>query len=161
MHDAGRRMETRQYRNDVIIRTSKVEYYNFEQRGSYRTRSVDETIRKGDRFETDCYYDSEGDTKMFGLGSENEMCIDFIFFYPAQDFFLGYCGYGFLCGGTLAEVTQLAGDSDFDREFGIYVGVNTNNGTVTSLTDDTSFTVQLMMIVLEGLVTVLMMVRVV
>ena len=36
------------------------------------------TVQKGDRFETDCYYDTDlssvgSDNVTFGLGSENEM----------------------------------------------------------------------------------------
>ncbi|CAM9465936.1 unnamed protein product [Choristocarpus tenellus] len=120
MHEAGRRMETRQYRDDKLIRSSEVEYYTFSQSGAYPTRTVGETIEKGDWFETDCYYDSGNDGKIFGLGSENEMCIDFIFYYPAQTLeHLGYCGHGDLCGGVLTGIIELSDDSDFGREFGI------------------------------------------
>ncbi|CAM9701321.1 unnamed protein product, partial [Choristocarpus tenellus] len=120
MHEAGRRMETRQYCGDKLIRSSEVEYYMFSQSGAYPTRTVGETIEKGDWFETDCYYDSGTDGKIFGLASENEMCIDFIFYYPVQTLeYLGYCGLGDLRGGALTGITELSNESDFGREFGI------------------------------------------
>lgn len=40
-------------------------------------------VRKGDSFKIDCYYSNVGGRELgFGLGSQDEMCIDYLFYYP-------------------------------------------------------------------------------
>ena len=40
-------------------------------------------IKPGDELTTRCYYNNKKSTNVkFGLGSDEEMCIDFIFYYP-------------------------------------------------------------------------------
>ncbi|CAM9945358.1 unnamed protein product [Scytosiphon promiscuus] len=130
MHETGQAMRTRQYRKDssgteVLVHTADVEYYSFEQAGGFRY-PVNETvtIQKGDRFETECFYDSalsSGDpTNMtFGFGSEEEMCIDYLYYYPDQQVpNSGACGLLF-CEGEMTGITDLSDDSDFNRTFGI------------------------------------------
>jgi hypothetical protein len=61
------------------------------------------TIKKGDSFQTRCVYDLRGDeSAVFGLGSEQEMCINFIHYYPVSAMLEesgGYCGAEGACGG--------------------------------------------------------------
>lgn len=46
MHATGQHMVTRQYRDDVLIKTARVEYYAFEQAGGYVTAyNSSETIK--------------------------------------------------------------------------------------------------------------------
>ncbi|CAM9374178.1 unnamed protein product [Discosporangium mesarthrocarpum] len=129
MHEAGARMVTRHYRNDELYRVAEVEYYDFRYSGAFPVNVVDVTIERGDRFETDCYYETS-DQKTFGLGSENEMCIDFLYYYPAQELPTGgYCGFGGtddnseftgdLCGGEMTGFSALPEDSDLGRTFGL------------------------------------------
>eukprot|EP00752_Nemacystus_decipiens_P002626 g2458.t1 len=130
MHENGQRLETRQYRNDssgneVLVHSAEVEYYSFLQAGGHVLNTNDSvTIQKGDRFETECFYDTAlssvgSENVTFGLGSENEMCIDFVFYYPDQKVpFSGSCGLG-ACGGDVGDAAILESDSDFDRTFGI------------------------------------------
>ena len=44
--------------------------------------------------------------------------MDFVTYYPNQNFPGSACGYE-ACGGALLETIELAADSDFDRTFGI------------------------------------------
>ncbi|CAM9395306.1 unnamed protein product [Sphacelaria rigidula] len=124
MHATGQHMITRQYRDDILIKTSRVEYYSFDQGGGYNTyANGSETIQKGDRFETHCYYDTAfaeipGQTVSFGPGSEDEMCIDFVYYYPAQPIPFGMCGIG-TCNGSLDNIVALDDDSTLNRTFGI------------------------------------------
>jgi hypothetical protein len=56
----------------------KVESFSFDHQDS---NPVEMTIMAGDSFNTQCYYDtsrSEKETVHFGLGSADEMCIDFL-----------------------------------------------------------------------------------
>ncbi|CAM9885372.1 unnamed protein product, partial [Laminaria digitata] len=130
MHENGQRLQTRQYRTnsdgeEVMVYDFDVEYYSFLQAGAHiLTTNNSVTIQKGDRFETTCYYDTDlssvgSENVTFGLGSENEMCIDFVLYYPDQNVpFSGACGVG-MCGGSMDEAEELAADSDFERFFGV------------------------------------------
>ncbi|CAM9688005.1 unnamed protein product [Ectocarpus sp. 12 AP-2014] len=130
MHENGQRISTRQYRNDgdgneVLIHTAEVEYFSFLQAGVHVVTVNDSTtIKKGDVFTTECYYDtsysSVGSPNVtWGLGSENEMCIDYILYYPDQRLPNGgACGF-FACDGSILSYSELEEDSDFNRTFGI------------------------------------------
>ena len=37
---------------------------------------------RGIHFQVDCYYYNPDGTATWGLGSSNEMCIDFLYYYP-------------------------------------------------------------------------------
>ncbi|CAN0200834.1 unnamed protein product [Ectocarpus sp. 12 AP-2014] len=130
MHENGQRMVTRQYRNDsegneVLIHTAEVEYYSFLQAGGHLvTNNETTTIKKGDRFTTECMYDTSlssvsSANVTFGLGSEQEMCVDFVFYYPDQRMpDTGACGVG-ACDGGVLDYSELEADSDFNRTFGM------------------------------------------
>ncbi|CAM9245832.1 unnamed protein product, partial [Hapterophycus canaliculatus] len=130
MHENGQTMRTRQYRNDssgneVLVHAAEVEYYSFLQAGVFAVPANESgTIQRGDRFETDCYYNtalsSIGSSNVtFGLGSEEEMCIDFLYYYPDQMLpDSGFCGYQ-ACGGEVIAASALSDHSNFNRTFGI------------------------------------------
>ncbi|CAM9614565.1 unnamed protein product [Ectocarpus sp. 13 AM-2016] len=130
MHENGQRMVTRQYRddgegNEVLIQTAEVEYYSFLQAGGHLvTNNETTTIKRGDRFTTECMYDTSlssvsSANVTFGLGSEQEMCVDFVFYYPDQRMpDTGACGVG-ACDGDVLGYSELEADSDFNRTFGM------------------------------------------
>ncbi|CAM9637657.1 unnamed protein product [Ectocarpus fasciculatus] len=130
MHENGQRMLTRQYRsdsdgNEVLYHTADVEYYSFLQAGAHVVTVNDSiTIKKGDVFTTECFYDTsyssvDSSNVTFGLGSENEMCIDYILYYPDQRLPSGgACGLS-ACDGSVLGYSELEDDSDFNRTFGI------------------------------------------
>jgi len=87
MHAAGERMEVVQMRGDQEVRRDSVEVYDFEQSGGHDPVSTGGgfAVRKGDSFKIDCYYSNVGGRELgFGLGSQDEMCIDYLFYYPRQ-----------------------------------------------------------------------------
>ena len=62
--------------------------------GFQNTVEVNYTISKGDSLSTHCVYDtSKSKEKVtFGLESEQEMCMDFVFYYPKENTGLA-CGF--------------------------------------------------------------------
>ncbi|CAM9815198.1 unnamed protein product, partial [Ectocarpus fasciculatus] len=145
MHENGQRMETRQYRtdsdgNEQLIDATEVEYFSFLQAGGLVTaHNGSDIIQKGDRFETICYYDTslssvDSANVTFGEGSEQEMCMDFLYYYPAQVIPEGgYCGGLGTCGGSFLGITALEDDTDFNRTFGI---VDSCTGTLDEDEDE-------------------------
>eukprot|EP00930_Biecheleria_cincta_P087093 TRINITY_DN7634_c0_g1_i1.p1 TRINITY_DN7634_c0_g1~~TRINITY_DN7634_c0_g1_i1.p1 ORF type:complete len:586 (-),score=55.68 TRINITY_DN7634_c0_g1_i1:81-1838(-) len=81
MHAVGIKMETRQYSSTgVLKRTTGLDYYNWAFQDVV-DKNATWQIAAGDRFEVDCYYSNTGAVK-FGLASQEEMCIDFVYYYP-------------------------------------------------------------------------------
>jgi len=83
MHMTGSMMWTTQWRNGVRIGsyTNRVEYYNFNfQQGTV----VNFTVQPGDHLNTHCMFDTIGRTAptVFGLSSTDEMCMEFLTYYP-------------------------------------------------------------------------------
>eukprot|EP00752_Nemacystus_decipiens_P015391 g13724.t1 len=142
MHETGQRLVTRQYRNDssgheVMVHSAEVEYYSFLQAAGFPVHTNDSmTIQKGDRFETECFYDTAlssvgSENVTFGAGSEQEMCIDYVFYYPNQRLLdSGACGFGF-CNGSTTGLWELGAGHDFNRTFGIV-----DDTCITNLAED-------------------------
>ena len=91
MHESGSKMVSSHYRGDSLIRESYVDHYDFNIAGSYAVIQEPFAVEAGDRFTTTCYYQSDKEVK-FGLASDEEMCINFIMYYPVMPDFNGYCG---------------------------------------------------------------------
>eukprot|EP00965_Chrysotila_dentata_P238124 6202306-Pleurochrysis_carterae.AAC.1 len=130
MHQSGARMITRQLDSTarIVKRESKYDYYDFAWQTLYVPDLVEWTIDQGDILQTSCYYDSptsqNSGRKVFGFGSLDEMCIDFIFYYPALPSVLE-CGYqskppftGALTGGSVPFIGQQTFDF-LNRSFGL------------------------------------------
>ena len=88
MHQIGSHMTvTQKNAAGAVIRTDTADYYDFKQSGALEPKSTGAgfTISKGDTFAVECWYKNPGSTaRRFGQGSADEMCIDFIFYYPVQ-----------------------------------------------------------------------------
>jgi hypothetical protein len=124
MHRTGQSMLNYQIRNDSIIRVGQSEFYDFDQQGAYAVQQEPFQIEPGDSFRTACQYKSDG--TVFGLSSQEEMCMVFILYYPKQQISglgmeLPYmCGREFPiseCNSTWERV-DLQGESDLNRTFG-------------------------------------------
>jgi hypothetical protein len=111
MHAAGSRMFTNQFRNGNYLRTTnRIDYYSY---GFQQLTPVNYQIRPGDRLNTHCVFDTVNrntETK-FGIGSLDEMCMDFIFYYPviqvpALNDTFNLCGY--------VDEVSVCGNSNFD-----------------------------------------------
>ena len=83
-------------------------------------------ISPGDSLITRCYYDTKTKAGVtFGLGSEQEMCIDFLYYYPADASIKEHCthGSGGVFGGTYDGKTVISDASDPGmRVFGVNTG---------------------------------------
>eukprot|EP00802_Teleaulax_amphioxeia_P010269 Tamp_10295.p1 GENE.Tamp_10295~~Tamp_10295.p1 ORF type:complete len:498 (+),score=84.99 Tamp_10295:504-1997(+) len=107
MHQAGVRMQTTQYRDGKTLREDAVDFYDFKQSGAFEPRSTGTgfTIKRGDSFLVECWYTvAEGSEKRFGLGSADEMCIDFLYYYPLQTSHDNECHFDVEEGEPKAEL---------------------------------------------------------
>jgi hypothetical protein len=101
MHEVGKSISNVQIRNGEIIRQGQVQFWDFSQQGNQLVVQEPFDIQPGDSFQTICDYKPTQDGQVFGLGSGDEMCIAFLYYYPRQvlqtDFgTLPYiCGFGF------------------------------------------------------------------
>lgn len=100
MHQFGSSMTTEVFHGEKIIKRTSTEFYSFTNMDTNKFEPY--TIQKGDSFRTTCDYDTKGQEATFGLGSDQEMCIDFVYYYPripSAD--VGaYCGM-WTCGSAL------------------------------------------------------------
>lgn len=98
MHRTGALMQTQYYRNGLAVNTTTTEYYSFQmQDQQFFTPFV---VQPGDSITTTCTYQrAQGSPSVnFGIASDEEMCIDFVYYYPRQQVTEGtYCGNA-VCG---------------------------------------------------------------
>lgn len=107
-------MQTQQYYggskiNSSVVRTS---FYDF---GFQDPIARTFAIAPGDSLVTTCIYDTGSDTTVvMGPSSQNEMCIDFLLYYPVNahlDANKGLCGAEGQCGGhVLTNITSITGE---------------------------------------------------
>ena len=119
MHQAGARMTNEQIRNGQVVRQGVVDFFDFDQQGSYQVVQEPFQILRGDSFRTTCQYNSASGTR-FGQSSQEEMCIAFLWYYPRQVLL----GYPYLCGydvgiGTCETSWESQSLTDLGRGFGV------------------------------------------
>jgi ABC-type multidrug transport system ATPase subunit len=115
MHQTGDMMYTEIIHGDGTPskRVNSVQYFDFDHQDPTLVQPY--VIKKGDKMVTRCYYNNPGTQNplTFGLGSEQEMCIDFIYYYPYHSQIKQHC-------------TMITGASGYDGRFGgYYNGMNT------------------------------------
>ncbi len=91
-HELGRKLWTDQFRGgDLIGQIGKKDPYSFNDQGF---EPVDATIMAGDELVTHCVYDSTSRTEPTygGESTQDEMCLNFLLYYPAVE--QEYCGTG-------------------------------------------------------------------
>ncbi len=116
MHAHGKRMSTEVIAaNGTTLQSIVTEYYDFHrQRPVQLAQPV--TVRKGDILRTSCSYDTNGLVR-WGLGSGDEMCIDFLYYYPANAAIdVNACGLVVGCG-IVASVEE-GSKAALKRQFG-------------------------------------------
>ena len=122
MHASGVRMYNRQMQGFRTKRVASVDFFDFDQQGSYSVIQEPYTIQRGDSFQTRCFYNSQQGER-FGLSSQEEMCMAFLFYYPRQ---LLFDTLPFVCGvdfwyapcSTRWESSSLADATELQRSFG-------------------------------------------
>jgi Copper type II ascorbate-dependent monooxygenase, C-terminal domain/Copper type II ascorbate-dependent monooxygenase, N-terminal domain/DOMON domain len=83
MHMTGVSMVNYHIRNEQVIRTGKVEFWDFDQQGDFAVVQAPFQMYPGDSFRTVCNYDSTNNV-LWGLASEEEMCIAYLYYYPRK-----------------------------------------------------------------------------
>ncbi len=94
MHAKGKRLVNELFSEDgsAIRNTAAVDYWDFDQSGGLQVRQQPYKLRKGDFYKTTCFYQSYDGTR-FGLGSSDEMCMVFVYYYP-KDISMFTCSPG-------------------------------------------------------------------
>jgi len=131
-HAKGTQIVTYQSRGGKVIDQWETNYYDwrFEQ-----TQWLSKTVKAGDELKITCVFKVGSGSVKFGLGSEDEMCMDFIMYYPSVASFKTGCGItstdttstkGTAVSTTLTSVTsfnqlQL---SDFGKASGANTAIN-------------------------------------
>jgi hypothetical protein len=96
MHQSGVFTRNDHFRNDQWIRSATADFYDFNQQGAQAVLQEPYQVQPGDSFRMQCYYENaEGTSRTFGLGSSEEMCIAYLFYYPAK---LTADGLPMVCG---------------------------------------------------------------
>lgn len=122
MHSKGTRMVNEQVRQGEVIRDASVEVWEFDQNGNLAVQQDSFEFLPGDAFRTKCYF--RGDSKtIFGSGSQEEMCMAFLYYYPRLDVGPGVtvsCDYGNGFGVCSAdyEKMNLRSETAMGRKFG-------------------------------------------
>jgi len=101
MHMVGTQMWSTIWRGDQALgELNRVEFwdFNFQQNTLINNR----VLRPGDRINTHCIYQqsSSGPVK-FAIASQDEMCVEFIYYYPKQKGGVS-CGYSYFPGNAQA-----------------------------------------------------------
>ena len=84
------------FRGDEKVHEGSVEVWEYDQQSNAVVVQEPFEIHAGDTFRTTCYYRADNDAK-FGLSSQDEMCIAFLFYYPRKQLagrFPWMCGVG-------------------------------------------------------------------
>ena len=114
MHKSGISMVNSQIRNGQVVRSGEVQFWDFAQQGGFVVLQEPFTIEPGDSFRTKCNYKSTDDV-VFGRGSQQEMCIAFLFYYPRKVIPSSYGDLPFLCGPNAFGDVLPACDASWTR----------------------------------------------
>lgn len=123
MHQKGIAIRNDLFRgeNGDIAHTGLINFWDFAQQGGPSPVQDPFKVQPGDVFKLSCYYSDDGNTN-FGIGTRQEMCMAFLFYYPRLTMTEGFtCGYysgpSRKCHTSYAKQT-LSGKSDVYRTFG-------------------------------------------
>ena len=132
MHETGARMVNRVRRNGTIVHEGVIDYWDNQMSGLYPVPTNAFTIQAGDILETECYYNASKFTgtttgpPLFGVGSQDEMCIAFLYYYPKLPNPLTLCGIDTTTATTSSKgscqathtLLDLKPEDHFGRGFG-------------------------------------------
>ena len=110
---------SKNYCNTFSFQYSFPHLYFFNFSGLFRVQQDSFQLQAGDSFRTTCYYE---DGTVFKEGSDDEMCIGYLMYYPAKKF----SGFPFICPypgqfpcAEEYESSDLSDYSGLGREFGV------------------------------------------
>jgi len=93
-HQIGSQAYTTQWRNGSYFGTmNRIDFWSFDLQQT-TSHNNNMTIQPGDRINLHCIYNAQtrATKTIFGPSSEDEMCLDFVYYYPKVLNF-NYCGY--------------------------------------------------------------------
>jgi len=124
MHKAGSIMYSTQWRHGALVREiNRVEFYQYD---FQHTIPLSFTIEPGDRLNTHCTYHKNSDHAIpFGLGSREEMCMEYLAYWPKLPNPPGLAGCGFMHDPALGRNFTIC-----DNEYLQVDGEYTYNPTV-------------------------------
>lgn len=134
MHATGRRLVNTLYSEDgKELNTATLDYFDFDQNGSVLVRQEPYKMKRGDYYTTTCYYESNQDT-VWGLGSSEEMCITFAYYYPKQPRFFPCSPENAMNPACSAQHTKtmLETDSNFGRPLSLDLPTNSPTSASSS-----------------------------
>lgn len=115
MHETGIMQETNVTRGGELIANKRVEYYIWDRQANIAGQYV---IKPGDDVTTRCSYSNRNASRTFGQASAEEMCIDFLVYYPRIPSFTACDLSDSTYAGVYVGNTVLASDNDLGRSFG-------------------------------------------
>merc|ERR1711974_108498 len=91
MHEIGHQMYSSIYRNGQYLRElNRIDFWDFNLQ---QTTTIDITLQPGDSIQTHCIYAQRADRpSVFGTASDDEMCIQYLTYYPRVPN-VQYCAY--------------------------------------------------------------------
>jgi len=103
-HENGKRIWTDQSRGGSVTNMARNDFYDS---GFQLLTRVNGTVNPGDSFSTTCINYAHDDGLRWGLGSRDEMCINYVYYWP-KVYDSSYCGYR-TCG-SMEPVQALTDD---------------------------------------------------
>jgi dopamine beta-monooxygenase len=103
MHKIGVSMSNTQIRDGQVVHQGIIEYWDFNQQGNMVVQQPSFEMQPGDAFRTVCNYDVKHN-ETWGLGSDNEMCMAFLYYYPRHVVPSEYGDLPFTCGLGLEDI---------------------------------------------------------
>jgi Copper type II ascorbate-dependent monooxygenase, C-terminal domain len=103
MHVVGASMSNSQIRDGQVIHQGIVEYWDFSQQGNIVVQQPSFEIQPGDAFRTVCNYNVKHN-ETWGVGSDNEMCMAFLYYYPRHVVPSDYGDLPLMCGPGLEDL---------------------------------------------------------
>jgi len=113
MHTTGARMMVQQRRAGTLDTIIEGQFYDFAFQDH---NAVNYQIKAGEEWITTCIYNNGGKPTKWGLSSRDEMCQNFMSYYPKMKCLGNTCGL--LAGGKLVSNTTLRSEDDLGRQFG-------------------------------------------
>ena len=111
MHQSGYSTSVEQWRNGNIVRTGRIDYFDFDQTGNPAVPQDPFEVQSGDAFRMRCYYQNAIGGRTFGLASSEEMCMAFLLYYPRKTLLGGAAPW--MCGVGFADVGLAECDSNW------------------------------------------------
>lgn len=157
MHNRGKTLHMHQIRDGKIIRTGGVEFFDFDQQGNQLVAQAPYQVQRGDAFRTVCTYEDRGENVTFGFGSEDEMCMAFMMYYPKINY------YGFTpwyCDPTPGNLPACQATVTHRKleELPIKFGKPADKCLETSIPSSAAFPLQTSLLSLTATATVLLLV---